>query len=725
YFGGTKGVTRFSTAKIPHVQPTSRLIFSGLRVGNQMVRPGEKINDQQILSRRLNYIEAIQLHHQNNSFEITFSDLNFNVAPEASYQYRLWNWDQEWRETTGKDPRVIYGNLPPDTYRLELRKKGTGSKETLVMLQVEILPPWWATWWFRMSMVIGLILLGMGISKFRVEQLKKQRTLLARQVLDRTEALNLQSGQLKAANKALRQNQEALHQQNKQIESMAEVLHQKDQSKIKLLLNLSHEFRNSLSLIIDPLTQLQQQKAGKIQDMFRAHQVVSQRITHLMQLVNRSLDLSRMEARDSRLELKSVCLDRKLMDVLASFGYHVEKAHLHYRYTLAPDLGRAMVDWGKIEQVLINLLSNALKYTDPHGRIGVEVQSDVEKAHILIDVANTCSGLDKKEVDQFFTYLYRGKNSTDKAGTGIGLSMCKELVSIMRGQIEAQYEDNMVSVRVRIPFVAAETSVASSDSPIVQAKIPSDIQKPYLLLIEDHVALRAHLFEALSHDYEVVALHDARLLRSSLAERLPDLILCDWELPELSGQQILRVLREEPDWAQIPVLVLTADTEVEKQVLEAGAVDYMVKPISLDILTLRLRRFLLPLQAVRERHAFVQHLLDSLRVAPLQQPEDQWLRSLVAWLETTYASPSCTGLEMAENMHLSKAQLYRRVRQVLGITVHDLITRYRLFEARKLISTGELKLADIAMKSGFSSQSYLSRCYKRVYGFAPSRQLQH
>ncbi|OAB60644.1 hypothetical protein AY599_09330 [Leptolyngbya valderiana BDU 20041] len=632
------------------------------------------------------------------------------------YQYWLEGLDEGWREP-GYQRRVRYAGLPSGTYRLWARAANSDGiwSEDALLLTATVRPPPWATPWSLVAYLLAgvmLIYLFLFLARRREHQLEAE-------VQDRTRELT--------------------RQQNL-IRSQARELERALQSRTEFFANVSHEFRTPLTLIQGSLDDLGRRDPDA-PPLARARSYLDR----LVRLVDQLLDLSALQADRLREPVLPWSLSAVLGFMIRSFEPLASKRGIRFRSDLETHCVTACSQH-HVEQIALNLISNALKYSPRDAEVNVSL-SAVDEG-LALTVSDTGPGIHPSEQEAIFERFHRAQDAraSGQDGAGIGLALVRETVEALGGSIELDSEPGQGSTfRVILPgeklpelvVHAPAVDAKALDREVAQLSMLPSTPPPLptqsedaaelLLLVEDQAEIRTHLAGVLAEDWRVIEAADGQQGLERARQDQPDVIISDVMMPGMDGFQMLARLRDDLATSHIPVMLLTArhDRDSRMKGLMLSADDFMGKPFDVQELKVRLRR-------MRDNRKRLQRFLLDGGAPELGQGEQEaapdlsardraLLDSLNDWLESHAEDASIRVEDMAEAVALETRTLQRKIRALTGQTPSDFIRHFRLQRAIELLIRTERSVNDIALSCGFSSPQSFSRVFSREYGQPPDR----
>lgn len=532
-------------------------------------------------------------------------------------------------------------------------------------------------------------------------------------------------------------NREVLEQQQ-QIVGMSEELKLATQAKVDFFTNLSHEFRTPLTLILGYMESLLASanigKSAK-QDLG----MVRKNALRLLRLINQLMDFRKIESGKMAVRASENDLIAFARDIAEAFQKVADKRNIDLGFFAVEQSLPVWFDVSMMDKVLFNLLSNAFKFTPDSGKIQVAVVKDPIAGKAIVKVEDDGRGMSRESVELAFEPFYQDKNNKVK-GTGLGLSLSKELVSLHGGGIELWSEPGKgTRFEVGLPLGKAhfreeqllrdkpgeiahdeliflEEDERSTPAP---AAVNEDSEQT-LLLAEDNDDLRQFLKNHFGKAYRILEARDGNEGLDLSLEEVPDLIIADIMMPGRDGLTLTKILKTDLRTSHIPIVLLTAQAVMEQKIegIQTGADAYVTKPFNLTFLSEVVKNLLYNRQALRERYTAV--LQPGNVPSGMGSLDEQFLRNFTEHVEAQYASANLTVESLSEQFGMSRVQLFRKTKALLGESPNDYIQQVRLKKASQLLLEGELTVAEIAYQAGYSSPGYFSTAFKGRYGCSPS-----
>lgn len=698
---------------------------------------------------------VIPLEAHERELAIRYTALSFAIPERVRFKYKLQGYDQDWIDA-GARRTAFYTNLPRGNYTFQViacNNDGVWNEEGAAV-RLRIAPFWWETWWAYLlyALVIGLVFYGLRSYEMKRVRLRNE-----------------------------------LKVEHMRLEELKEL----DHLKTCFFAGISHEFRTPLTLIGGPLQDLLEKSPGgqekpQIEMMLR-------NTRRLQRLVDQLLDLAQLESGKMVLQARPARLVPFLKSIIAAFESYAKRKNisLEFRADGLPQAGGSpeedasltvYLDPDKMEKVLINLLANALKYTQGGGAVIVDLSisdlglriSDLKEQNkseirnpkseisefVRIRVRDTGIGIPENALPHIFDYFYRyrDQNNRQETGSGIGLALCKELVELHRGEISAASkagEGSEFTIRLPLgkahlkPEEIADSSISDGSTgayPEFTERLPTslgfpegagevpdlkdrdqseipDPESPIILLVEDNPDMRQYLRRHLARQYRLLEAQDGEEGYQKAAAEIPEVIISDVMMPKMDGFEMCRRLKTSELTSHIPVILLTAKGSGESKLegLELGADEYLTKPFEARELHLRIRNLLEQQRKMQQRFR-QQVTVVQVEPADIELPsrEKEFMQKALRIIEARMSNAKFGAAALAREMDESEKQLNRKIHNLFGANSTELIRSMRLKRAAQLLQQRSGTVSEIAFDVGFSNLSYFARCFKRQYGKAPS-----
>lgn len=712
--GGQDGINIIPAASAKAQMSNQRVMFSGIVLFDHELSVGERYNRHTVLQRAVNSSRELHLNYDENAFSVLLASDAVSVPQKSHFLYRLKGFaDDKWFMTVESQPSVTYTNLSPGHYTLEVRvvgRDGNVSSQTSE-LKIVIAPPFWLSWWAY----IIYLLLGVGIMALA------WYLTIHRQM----ERMRIE-----------------------QMQREAERKRKADEMKLTFLTDISHELRTPLSLVITPVEAMIE---GEDDEQKRSRlQLILRNARRLLDLVNQTLDLRKIEANRMPLDAHNGNIVTFVSDIVDSFSRLAQK---HIALTFSTDRESLVIpfDADKINKVLTNLLSNAYKFTPEGGQVQVSmrlrdayVELPAHQPYVLeIMVADTGCGISDADKLHVFDRFYQVRNQQAgiAGGSGLGLNIAMEYVAMHGGRITVA--DNTAQggrgtvFTVMLPVAETSTTAAETNNvdgdddentasvitanAVLPATEPAKKEKYEVLVVDDSDDFLAFMTEMLEPQYRVRTALNGKDALEKMVEHRPDAILSDVMMPEMDGNTLCRAVKDNADTRDIPFIMLTArlSTECKIEGFTSGADEYITKPFNLDLLNLRIARLIA--QHRTKVNSQPAKLTPRITEEQITSVDQKLVDRATAFVEQQLSNADLSVEMMSEALGMSRVNLYKRMLSVTGTTPSEFIRNIRLRHAARLLSEGQLNVSEVAYRVGFNNPRYFSKYFTEMFGQTPSQ----
>ena len=570
-----------------------------------------------------------------------------------------------------------------------------GIKEATLVIVVN--PPFWMSWWAYLLYAVGLVIV-LFLARYRM--LKRER-----------EKFHLQQIENEVA-------------KNEEINNM----------KFRFFTNVSHELRTPLTLIISPLEGMLKETTDELQST--RLQLMYRNAQRLLHLVNQLLDFRKGEMSTHQLSLSEGDIISYVHSVCNSFLLMADKKHIQFSFFSGIDTFSMAFDADKVGKIVMNLLSNAFKFTPEGGRVTVMIEHVAGTPDILeIKIADTGIGISDVDKEHIFERFYQAghKGVEETTGNGIGLSLVRDFVTLHEGEVKVFDNIGMGSVFViQFPVKHVETQVQLPEETGMPAGDEEDKEMkeeareemerknfPLLLIVDDNEDFRIFMRYSLELQYRVKLAVNGKEAWEMMQEELPDLVISDVMMPQMDGNELCRLIKQDKRTAHIPVILLTArqNTEAKLEGLQTGADDYVTKPFNMTILVLRIRKLI----ELSRYHRVTQGMIDP---APseivITSLDEKLIEKAIKYVEDNMSRTELSVEELSRELGMSRVHLYKKLLQITGKTPIEFIRVIRLKRAAQLLRESQLHVSEVAFEVGFNNPKYFSRYFKDEFGVLPS-----
>lgn len=676
------------------------------------------LNDPNEPSMNYNFLNKtsnkLQLSHRDKIIEIAISDLSWDLTNQYKYEYKLSGFNRQWTSLE-KDKIMSFSNLDPGNYSLWVRRKtlsqDLSAEEQLIAFRV--LPPWWQSWWAYAIYVLSGLATIYGLYRFQLHrQFQKQET----------------------------ENLKAL-----------------DAFKNELYTNITHEFRTPLTVINGMIDQIKGHE--------KARKLIKRNSLSLLNLVNQILDLRRMELGKLQLELVQADVIPYLQYIMESYATMGELKGIQLHFIPKERILFMDFDQEKLLRIVSNLLSNAIKYTPDGGQVYfiVDKSKMEQKTGQVVDalnlsVSDTGMGIPKEQQAYIFDRFYQVKPSTNKdakkyayrkpgeEGSGIGLALTRDLVSLMKGIIAVKSkpgEGSTFTVSLPINCTAPKASFDQQvienygtlhydraellSEPTILANtslLKGEKTKLSLLIIEDNKDVQEYLNTLLETEYHLSFAANGADGIDMAIQHIPDLIISDVMMPLKNGFEVCDTLKQDDRTSHIPIILLTAKSSDDSRIegLTRGADAYLAKPFNEKELFVRLEKLAELRQRLQQRyqHFAPQNTSDQPKASNGFEKEDAFIKKLKKVVEKHLGDSAFGANQLCEAIGMSRSQLHLKIKALTGVSTSIFIRNIRLQKAKDLLQKGGLNVSQVAYDVGFNSPTYFSTKFSEAFGMQPS-----
>ena len=707
-FGGINGFNIFFPEAIKGFNQENNVLLTDFYVNNQ---PIEESKAELVSEEKSGQIKEVSLAYDQTTLSLEFVALDYNNADKINYAYFLEGWDEQWNYV-GQARKANYSRLPEGRYTFKVKTtnfKG-GWNKAVSLINMEVLPPWYRTWWaYSLYLLAGIagILAYLKYNKNR-EELKYK---------------------VKIAELESKKEKEIAEKQS------------------SMFTYISHEFRTPLSLIINPLKKAVQkesvQNGSSGSDLAIAHR----NARRLLSLVDQLLLFRKAENDADSLRLSPINVNSLCNEVYQCFVNQAKDKNINYIFNV-PDHEIVIIgDYEKIEISLFNLMSNAFKYTPIGGEINLKLEENDHE--VMLEISDSGDGIEKKDIEVIFE-KFKQINSKVSVGTGfgIGLYIVKYFVDKHKGTVSCESELGKGSIfkltflkgnehfqDIEITNVVPQRSQlfdelivddVEENSPINNTVSESDFQKIMLtdkrtvLIIDDNAEIRSYLIKLFSENYIIYSAENGQEGLELTKKHMPDLVISDITMEQMDGLELCRKIKESDSLSHIPVILLTAskNPETHLQGITDGADDYITKPFDDDILAARVESLL------RNRSNLRTYFLDSITLkentqkVPVEYQEI--LKKCIDIVEANIHKRDFTIKNFALEMGMSHRTLYTKIKIISGQTLNAFIRSVRIRRAAMLMLTEDLNIAQASAEVGFEDPKYFRQQFVKLFGMTPS-----
>lgn len=679
YVAGINDIKYFDPQKIKANRFLPKVLITKLSISNKPVQVGDTINGRVLLPKALFLTEKIKFKYYENNLTLEFANLQFNNPAKNKCAYKLDGYDKEWITTKSNQRYATYNSLPSGTYTFYVKASNNDGiwNENPTSIKIIIGSAPWKTLWaylFYLSIILWLI-----YRYYLYVQLKRKLLI---EHLEREKESQINEG------------------------------------KMQFFIELTHELRTPLTLIVSPIQELLADTTLN-EFVVKRLQTVRKSSERLLRLVNKYLDLSKIEKNEYPFVIKKRNLMADLIEMKKTFEIHAIQKKINYQLQSEFENIDAWYDKEKIEIILTNLLSNAFKFTPEGGDIYIFVEM-LDEFKIRISVRDSGMGIDPKELDKIFTPFYQvGDIST--VGNGVGLTLSKKLIELHQGEIIATSKKgsgSQFSIIFPINRSAYPASEIIDEEQITEEGIDveNEIDKFSILIVEDDKDVQDYMRMILEPTYTVWVADNGIEGKKMALQYIPDLILMDITMPKLNGIELTNLLKKDIRTTHIPIIIITGNDgqQLQKEGYEKGIHDWIQKPFVSSILLLKISNIL------KSREMLTKNEIKTKIEHQHDEGEKQFLLQLISIVEKNIDNTYFGVDQLSDNVKMTRMQLHRKLMATTGKSASDLIKEIRLNKSKELITSGKYNISEVYYHVGFSSHSYFTKVFKEYFGILPS-----
>ena len=701
-FGSTDGITMFNPADIDTLRQIP-LIFCHLKIHNQLMRPSA----DGPIEAMLDSCQEVRLRHDENSFSISYTALDFGEYERVHYYYKLDGFDRDWIDA-GINHSASYANLPSGHYTFRVKTTDTASDENSSderTLSINVAPSpanaWWA-WLIYISLASAL-----AWYLYR----NARRVVKAR----------------RAAYQAQMEKEQELRT---------------NQMNMSFFANIAHEFRTPLTMVSGPVGQLV--RSGNLSAEDRSLLSVAQRsIQRMFKLVNQLMDFNKLENDTLRLYVEQIDVVKAMNDICDTFEYNAREKGISILRIGMEDSLQAWTDGDKLEKIVSNLLSNALKFTPLGGRIDVSL--DVADGQVKVCVADTGKGIPEGQRENIFKRYYQLDNQTKAIlnyGTGIGLYYARRLAELHHGSLTVDNRMEGTGAVFTLVYPMSETAYTEAerrplsnegvadyrviDTPVVQhtehKSQETNDARPTILIVDDDTDIINYMRLLFFQEYHIITCLDAETALEEMRAEEPNIVLSDVAMPGKDGYQLCQEIKQDIQLSHIPVILVTAKITAENQVegLNVGADAYVTKPFDPAVLSALIQSQLKNRERVRKLLTKATTTEEEGVDNALSAQDKHFMEELYKLMEEELSNSELDVTRITKMLYISRTKLYYKIKGLTGETPSNFFRTYKLNRAAELLMSGRYTISEIADLCGFSTQSHFSVVFKKQFGVTPS-----
>lgn len=727
--GGSGGLNWFQADQVRQHPWQAKVVISGFILNNKMVTPGMKSGSYTITDNWSTLSRDFQLSHEDNTFTLQLSTLTYNDVEQISYVYSI-NGDA-WRTVPAGQNELAFSHMAPGRYKYRIKAICNGYETPVKEFTITIHPAWYASIWAKLFYLLLLIAAIMLYLRHRKHQMEDQLIL----------------------------------QQHIHAEEMGE-------AKIKFFMNISHEIRTPLTLIITPLLSLiKEDKEPHRQGIYEIIRKNSERILHL---INQMMDLRKIDKGQMMMRMCQTDMVGFINEEYELFRQQALAKNIDFEYQHDSEELPVWIDRNNFDKVIINILSNAFKFTPTAGHILLSLTHTDH--HAYISIKDSGIGIPKDKLETIFQRFYQSPSDPNdrNIGTGIGLDLTRSLVELHYGSISARNNEGEKGSKfehgsefiIRIPLGKdhlkpeelideekvkeeqnleladvkqleqevkekenAEKSESAAVTTDMQGKLPASARgnKAEIVIVEDEEDIQDYLKAQLASDFKIRTYPNGKVALNEILKNKPDLIISDVMMPEMDGTTLCTKLKTNINTNDVPIILLTAKSREEDQLegLQTGADAYILKPFNMDILRRTIINLLTMRRTLKNKFTGKESQEEKVEQRKIQTPDDALMQRVMEVINENIGDSDLSVYMIAQKVGISRVHLHRKMKELTNQTPHSFIRNIRLQQAAKLLKDGKQSITDVMYICGFSNSASFSTMFKNLYGCSPREYMQN
>jgi signal transduction histidine kinase/ligand-binding sensor domain-containing protein/DNA-binding response OmpR family regulator len=687
YFGGNTGITSFLPNRIPAGDYRCNIVTTALYIHNQPVGIRTRSGGQPVMDTGVDRASAFRFAYEDNTFTFEFATMDFIDPQNVHYEYRLKELSDTWSATLPGVNRIAYNHLPSGHYTLEIRACKYGSHSPAKRLTLRIEPPWYQS---RPAWIAYLLLLVAAILLVVYALNKKRKEML-------------------------------------------------NEAKLRFFIDISHEIRSPMTLIIHPLEKLLKNETDAATR--KALAAIDRNARRILGLINQLLDVRKIDKGQMHLTFSETDLVGFIAELMDVFEEQAAARNIRLRFEPATEKLPVWIDRNNFDKVLMNLLSNAFRFTPDGGAIDLSLTASSRYAEIRI--SDNGPGIPEEQIEKIFTRFYQTSNrlSFGSLGSGIGLHLSRTLVELHQGTITAgnrKSEGGGSCFTIRLPLgnshIRKENLKTNpSDALLLRRPFfapPVDEKRKTIrsrtnhkiLIVDDEPEVRHLLRQELEPSYRVLTAGNGKEALQLALAKSPDVIVADVLMPEMDGLELVKHLRSNSNISHIPLILLSSKAERSDRIrgLDKGADAYLTKPFDMEELILMINNLINNRRMMKGKFSGAQDQEGKLKAVNFKTANERLMERVMSIINKHLDDSELSVEQLASKVGLSRVQLHRKLKEITGIPAGDFIRNLRLKKAAELLREKKMNISQIAYAVGFANQTHFSTSFRKFYGVSPT-----
>lgn len=707
WFGGISGITYFHPKNISSTPCQWDIRITDFILQERPIRKGSLSGGKPIIQSSVYDATEFHLSHEDNTFAVEFAPIDYNAPERLNYAYSINNG--EWIHLPNGINKYPFYNLSPGTYHFKVKSVDNGIYSKEKEITIYISPVWWASSWAKLIytfIVIGIIIfiVYQAYNRYRSKQ----------QMLEHIHAEEIK------------------------------------EAKLQFFINISHEIRTPISFIINPLQKLMTMDHDTERN--KLYHTIYRNSERILRLVNQLMDLRKIDKGKMQLTFQETEIISFVDDLCETLVEQANQKNISLRF-LHNDIEslNLWVDPYYFDKILLNILTNAFKFTPEHGEISILLK-DIKDPTIKgpmshyaeITITDTGIGIPESELEHIFKRFYQAPNSNSTKGTGIGLHLTHSLVELHHGEIFCKNNTPAPGCQftVRIPMgnqhltdedlcydkTRSRQTLQDSffNAPLLEEEQSVEEKnknvKHHVLVVEDNDEIRRYISLELSSKFHVRECANGKEALEEIFRKAPDLVVSDIMMPEMDGLTLCRKLKSNINLNHIPIILLTAKAQEEDNIeaLEKGADAYITKPFNSKILEKTISNLILSREKLKNAYSGHQEHNDKLEKMDVESPDEKLMNRIMKVINNNMSNPNLTVEMIASEVGTSRVHLNRKLKELTNQTAREFIKNCRLKQAAILLSEKKQNITEVSELTGFTNANNFSTAFKELFGVSPS-----
>jgi signal transduction histidine kinase/ligand-binding sensor domain-containing protein/DNA-binding response OmpR family regulator len=706
YFGGTEGITYFNPADISKEGLKWTVRVSDFYVHGKAVRAGMKSGSRDIIDCPIFNAKKFKLSHDDNSFTIEFGTRELNGGRRVDYKYHL--DDDKWELLPHGSNRINFSNIKSGKHKLYIKAVDHGIESEQTVIVIDIAPAWYASWWAKLVYIAMAIMIGYYV--YNQQRLRNERKRAALQQAHEREI---------------------------------------SEAKLQFFTNISHDIRTPMTLVLNMIQKLM--SSDDDANRQSSYKIISRNAHRILRLGNEMLDMRKIEKNQMKMAFQKTDIIGFISDLVETYDQACVSRELDLTFSHEGfENLDVWIDLSNFDKIMMNLMSNAVKYTPKGGNINISVSTGHDEQaptvaladYVEVDVTDDGIGIPDDEKKMIFERFYQVSNN-NIGGCGVGLHLAYLLVKLHYGTITVQDNPSGQGTRfvLRIPMGNAHLTAEqmkenqermSSESKSYemmaldntpQFEIPSVkiSRNERVLIVEDDLEIGQYLQHEFSAKYRTYLVANGKEALEYMFKQPVDIVISDVMMPEMDGLTLTSKIKKNINLNHIPVILLTAKSSEEDEMsgLEIGADAYVSKPFNIELLMIRVEGLLQSHRRLKNAFAGTQNQEDKLAEINVQSADERFMERLMRVINKNMNDPEFQVDELATTFGISRAHLHRKLRELTNQTTRDFLRNLRLKEGARLLVEKNLTVSEVSLLVGFKNASTFTTCFKNLYGVSP------